>query len=73
MFYEEKVINGVLCFRTTPTTPFVEFSKERLTARITELEQKLKLGSERAKINPDQTLYDEIAKGFKHNGSGKHR
>lgn len=41
MYYEETVVNGVLCFRTTPNTPFVEFSKERLTAKIKELELKI--------------------------------
>lgn len=64
MFYEEKIINGVLCFRTMPNTPFVEFSKERLTIRIGELEQKLKLHKESKaavrSIDPDETLYREL-------------
>jgi len=40
MYYEETIVNGVLCFRTMPNTQFVEFSKERLTAKIKELELK---------------------------------
>ncbi len=50
MYYEEKVINGVLCFRTMPNTPFVEFSKERLTTKIAELEQKLKAAGSDSKF-----------------------
>lgn len=70
MYYEEAVINGVLSFRTTPHTPFVEFSKEKLTERISQLEQKLQLQKESAikektRIDPDKTLYTEISEIFK--------
>ncbi len=71
MYYEETIVNGVLCFRTMPHTPFVEFSKEKLTAKISELEQKLKLHKEADKINPNQTLYNEFVNGFKKSKFGK--
>lgn len=71
MYYEEKIVNGVLCFRTTPHTPFVEFSKEKLTAKIGKLEQKLNLHKEANKIDPDKTLYDEFVNGFKKTRFGK--
>ena len=64
MYYEEKIVNGVLCFRTTPNTPFVEFSKEKLTSKIAELEQKLSLHKEANKIDPDKTLYDGFVNGL---------
>lgn len=41
MYYEEKVINGVLCFRGLPTEPFREMSKEQLTNRIITLKSDL--------------------------------
>jgi hypothetical protein len=40
MYYEEQIINGVLCFRTTPKGEWVEFSKEALTAKIKDIKQK---------------------------------
>ena len=71
MYYEEKIVNGVLCFRTTPHTPFVEFSKEKLTEKIGELEKKLSLRKEASKIDADKTLYDELVNGFNKTRFGK--
>lgn len=34
MYYEEKIINGRLCYRGSPTEPFAEFTVEELTIRI---------------------------------------
>lgn len=36
MYYEEKVINGVLCYRGTPDGEWTEFSKQTLTKRLME-------------------------------------
>ena len=62
MYYEEKIINGVLCYRTTTFTPFVEMSKEKLTQRIQELELK---AQPTERIDPDKELLSEFLKGFK--------
>lgn len=43
MHYEEKVINGVLSFRTFPGAPFVPMPVEELAARIQALENKVKM------------------------------
>lgn len=53
MYYEEKVINGVLSFRTFPGAPFVPMSPEKLTARIQELEQKISAAKE------SESLYEK--------------
>lgn len=46
MYYEEKVINGVLCYRTTPNGEFIEKTKEQLTIMIGRLNDRLdNLGS----------------------------
>lgn len=42
MYYAEKIIDGVLHFKTTPNGKWKEFSKQSLTDRITILEGKLK-------------------------------
>lgn len=33
MYYEEKVINGLLCWRNTPDGKFIPMAADRLTAR----------------------------------------
>lgn len=37
MYYEEKIIDGILCWRGTPNGGFIEMSKEELTNEITSL------------------------------------
>lgn len=41
MFYQEKIINGVLCFRTSPNSNFEEYSKQTLTNRIRKMKSAL--------------------------------
>jgi len=41
MYYVERVINGVLCCKSTPKGKWRELSKETLTNRILKLEKKL--------------------------------
>lgn len=41
MYHEEKVINGILCYRTTPTGEWKEFTKQELTERITKYRKAL--------------------------------
>lgn len=42
MYYEEKIINGVLCFRNTPKGEWIKFSDIELTNEILRLKEKLK-------------------------------
>lgn len=41
MFHEEKVILGVLCWRSTPDGEWREFTAHQLTLRLIELETRL--------------------------------
>lgn len=36
MYYEEKVVNGVLCYRNNPRGEFVQFTLEQLTKKYLE-------------------------------------
>ena len=38
MYYQEKIINGVLCFRTSPNASFKEYSIEYLSQRVLDLQ-----------------------------------
>lgn len=42
MYYEETIINGVLCFRNTPKGEWIKFSDIELTNEILRLKEKLK-------------------------------
>ena len=35
MYYDEEIINGVLCYRHTPNGEFKQFTAEELTHKIT--------------------------------------
>lgn len=37
VFYEERVINGRLCWRETPDGKWIECTKEQLTTRVEEM------------------------------------
>ena len=37
MYYEEKIINGILCWRSTPKGMWTAYSAEELTIKLTEL------------------------------------
>ena len=39
MYYEELVINGVLCYRTTPKGSWTAYSKEDLTSMLVYLRE----------------------------------
>lgn len=34
MYHREEIINGVLCYKTTPNGEWIEYTKEQLTAKI---------------------------------------
>lgn len=40
MYYEEKIINGILCYRNSPNSDFKEFTKEHLTSKILSMKKK---------------------------------
>ena len=42
MYYEEKIINGILCYRCSPVGGWTEFSIESLSKRAYNDRQKLK-------------------------------
>ena len=42
MYYEEKIINGILCYRCYPDGEWRELSKKDLTNQINKLKEKLK-------------------------------
>jgi len=41
MYYEEKIINGKLCWRNDPDGEWIEFTAEQLTAKLTERRSEL--------------------------------
>jgi len=41
MYYEEKIVNEILCHRGTPDGEWIQFTLEQLTAKCVELEGKL--------------------------------
>lgn len=42
MYYEEKIINGVLCHRSTPDGEWVQFTSEQLSAMLIIRQEELK-------------------------------
>ena len=41
MYYKEEVINGVLCFKTTPNGEWKQFTLEQLTNKIVNLKNEV--------------------------------
>ena len=41
--YEEKIIKGILCFRTSPDEDFKEYTKEELTKKLIEYKAKIEV------------------------------
>jgi hypothetical protein len=41
MYFEEKIINGKLCYRSSPNVEFKEYSQEDLTEMIIQLRLKV--------------------------------
>lgn len=39
MYYEEKMINGVMCWRATPTSDFVPYDLKELSQRYADLKE----------------------------------
>ena len=39
MYYAEKVINGILCYKFNPDDEWKEFTAEKLTVRLLKAEQ----------------------------------
>lgn len=64
MYYQEEVINGILCFRTSPTDTWHEVSKKALTERVLRLVKELSLVKEKHDIELNIIInkIDEIKK-----------
>lgn len=41
MYYEEKIINGILCYRNSPNDEFRELSKTKITLKYMDRKQKV--------------------------------
>jgi len=39
MYHEERVVNGVLCFRNTPAGEWIEYTAKELTQLVQDLRQ----------------------------------
>lgn len=55
MYYEEKVINGVLCYRHSPDDAWTEYGKEQLTEMIQNSRNECNLMKE--KVNHYRNLH----------------
>ena len=42
MYHEERIINGILCWRGTPTGEFIPYSNEQLIGKILQLVESMK-------------------------------
>jgi hypothetical protein len=42
MYYEEQIINGILCYRNSPTSDWIEMTPKQLTSRIKKLKKEIK-------------------------------
>ena len=56
MYYEEKIINGVLCYRTTPNGEWEQFTLEALSAAYISLLALAKSNGERISELGDKLL-----------------
>lgn len=61
MYHEEKIINGVLHFRSHPDHEFVPYSAERLTALIFERREEV---IQNTRKNVTEEIHREIAEKF---------
>ena len=57
MYYEEKVINGILCFKSSPNGAWIEYSLESLTKMYEGLKSKY--------INQDDIFRADLKSEFK--------
>lgn len=54
MFYEEQVINGRLCYRTTPRGPWHHMDVETLTTRLVKAQADLVRAAAQRRVDPEQ-------------------
>ena len=59
MYYEEKVINGMLHYRSNPDGPWIQMSPERLTTMLNEARAEWQKA--RSKIDELDILCDRLA------------
>jgi hypothetical protein len=60
MYHEEKMINGILCWRGTPNGEFIQYTLEQMTAKYTEMKE---LGRDLSNIIYDLKKEVEETKG----------
>lgn len=41
MYFEERAIAGILCYRTDPNKPFEQYTKAQLTEKVADLNMKI--------------------------------
>jgi hypothetical protein len=63
MYYEEKVINGVLCWRGLPTDTWQECSSRELTKRLLELQSNVAAAAEKLEFVRDNMQLSAVPKG----------
>lgn len=57
MYKEERVVNGVLCWRGTPNGEWTQYTAEEITARYLEIKGKLRDAKDR--IEQLEFVYEE--------------
>lgn len=63
MYYEEKVINGVLCWRGLPTDTWQECSSRELTNRLLRLRKTVETAAEKLEFVRDNMQLSAVPKG----------
>ena len=58
MYYDERVINGVLCYRTTPNGCWRHVSAETLTTRLVKAQADLVRAASQRRVDPEQLRTD---------------
>jgi hypothetical protein len=54
MYYEEQVVNGVLCYRTSPRGCWNRVSAETLTTRLVKAQADLVRAAAQRRVDPEQ-------------------
>lgn len=60
MYYAEDVINGILCFRTSPTDRWQQYTPEQITKRFLQVKAAVEMAAQR--MERLQALIDESEK-----------
>lgn len=58
MYYEERVINGVLCWRNTPNGAWHPMDAETLTIRLVKAQRDVVRAASQRRVDPEQLRID---------------